>query len=244
MGINQLRKDSAGAITFEGVTIKLGTDIIINEGTLDEIKARGSENNSIIATNSAYEFRGIFDGQGHSLSGVYVSSAYSYRAIFGGVGGSAQIKNFVLENSYFVVSDKPYFGTIIGRINDASASVSLKDITVADTVLIEQGAVAVKNVGGFVGSIQQGKLTVSNCHFNGVINLPDSEYVAGFVGHAAGAATIVLNNCHGTGKVIAKDYVAGLSVCTDATTRDNNDSCIMGSISCVNGSNKNASYIK
>ena len=244
MGINQLRKDSAGAITFEGVTIKLGTDIIINEGTLDEIRAKGSENNSIIATNSAYEFRGIFDGQGHSISGVYMSSAYSYRAIFGGVGGSAQIKNFVLENSYFVVSDKPYFGTIIGRINDASASVSLKDITVADTVLIEQGAVAVKNVGGFVGSISQGKLTVSNCHFNGVIYLPDSEHVAGFVGHATDAATIVFNNCHGTGEVIVKNYVAGLSVYTDATTKDNNGSCLMGSISCLNGSNLNASYIK
>ena len=244
MGINQLRKDSAGAITFEGVTIKLGADIIINEGTLDEIKAKGSENNSIIATNSTYEFRGIFDGQGHSVSGVYMSSAYSYRAIFGGVGGSAQIKNFVLENSYFVVSDKPYFGTIIGRINDASASVSLKDITVADTVLIEQGAVAVKNVGGFVGSIQQGKLTVSNCHFNGVIYLPDSEHVAGFVGHAADAATIVFNNCHGTGAVIVKNYVAGLSVYTDSTTKTNNGSCLMGSISCLNGSNLNASYIK
>ena len=244
MGINQLRKDSAGAITFEGVTIKLGADIIINEGTLDEIKARGSENYAIIATNSTYEFRGIFDGQGHSISGAYMSSSNSYRSIFCGVGGNAQIKNFILENSYFAASAKPYFGTIIGRINDASANVSLTNITIADSVLVEQGTSAANNIGGFVGAIQQGKLTLNNCHFNGTVNFPDSEHIAGFVGQAAGGTTVVFNNCHGTGKVIAKDYVAGLSVYTDSTTKTNNGSCLMGSVSCTNGSNKNASYIK
>ena len=244
MGINQLRKDSAGAITFEGVTIKLGADIIINEGTLDEIKARGSENYAIIATNSTYEFRGIFDGQGHSISGAYMSSSNSYRSIFCGVGGNAQIKNFILENSYFAASAKPYFGTIIGRINDASANVSLTNITIADSVLVEQGASAANNIGGFVGAIQQGKITINNCHFNGTVNFPDSEHIAGFVGQAAGGTTVVFNNCHGTGKVIAKDYVAGLSVYTDSTTKTNNGSCLMGSVSCTNGSNKNASYIK
>ena len=244
MGINQLRKDSAGAITFEGVTIKLGADIIINEGTLDEIKARGSENYAIIATNSAYEFKGIFDGQGHSISGAYMSSAYSYRSIFCGVGGNAKIKNFILENSYFVASAKPYFGTIIGRINDASANVSLTDITIADSVLVEQGASAANNIGGFVGAIQQGKLTINNCHFNGTVNFPDSEHIAGFVGKASGGTTVVFNNCHGNGKVIAKNYAAGLSIYSDTTTKTNSGSCLMGSVSCTNGSNMNASYVK
>ena len=244
MGINQLRKDSEGAITFEGVTIKLGVDIIINEGTLAQIKANGGNNNAVIANNSTHEFRGIFDGQGHSISGMYMSTANSYRAIFGAVGGSAQIKNFILENSYFVVSEKPYFGTIVGRINDASANVSLTNITVADTVVVEQGAVATKNIGGFVGALQQGKLTLNNCHFNGLVNFPDSEHIAGFVGQASGGTTIVFNNCHGSGNVIAKDYVAGLSVYADSTTKTNNGSCLMGSVSCTNGSNLNASYVK
>ena len=244
MGLNQIRKDNAGAVTFEGVTIKLGADMIINEGTLEEIKANGSNNKKWISVNSAYEFKGTFDGQGHSISGVYLSTEYSYGSIFGGVGGSAQIKNFVLENSYFTISGKPYFGAIIGRINDTAASVSLTDITLADTVLLEEGSADVKNVGGFVGRLENGKLTLNNCHFNGTVSFPNGEHIAGFVGQSAGGTTVIFNNCHGTGTVTAKDYVAGLSVYTDSTTKTNSGSCLMGTVNCTTGTNKNASYIK
>ena len=219
-------------------------DIIINEGTLESIKLKGDGNKKLTMVNSAYEFKGTFDGQGHSISGVYLSTENSYRAIFGGVGGNAQIKNFILENSYFSASNLPYFGTIIGRINNTSANVSLTNITLADSVLVEQGATPANNVGGFVGALQKGKLTVSNCHFNGTVNFPDGEHIAGFVGQSAGGTTIVFNNCHGSGEVIAKDYVAGLSVYTDSTTKKNNGSCLTGTVKCVSGSNKNASYIK
>lgn len=248
VGINQLRKDSAGAITFEGVTINLGVDIIINEGTWEEIKALDSDNvKKIVSTDSSYQFKGIFDGQGHSISGICITGAYSYRSIFGGVAGSAVIKNFVLENSYLVAGDvegKSYFGSIIGRINDSTANVALKDITIAETVIIHQGAYAMNCVGGFVGRLEAGKLTIQNCHFNGTINLPLSQHVAGFVGKAAGGTTIVLNSCHGTGKVMAKDYVAGLAVYTDTTSKTNNGSCLMGSYACTDGKNSNASFIK
>ena len=248
VGINQLRKDSAGAITFEGVTINLGVDIIINEGTWEEIKALDSDNvKKIVSTDSSYQFKGIFDGQGHSISGICITGAYSYRSIFGGVAGSAVIKNFVLENSYLVAGDvegKSYFGSIIGRINDSTANVVLKDITIAETVVIHQGAYAMNCVGGFVGRLEAGKLTIQNCHFNGTINLPLSQHVAGFVGKAAGGTTIVLNSCHGTGKIMAKDYVAGLAVYTDTTSKTNNGSCLMGSYACTDGKNSNASFIK
>jgi hypothetical protein len=122
--------------------------------------------------------------------------------------------------------------------------VSLTDITIADSVLVEQGASAANNIGGFVGAIQQGKLTISNCHFNGTVNFPDSEHIAGFVGKASGGTTVVFNNCHGNGKVIAKDYATGLLVYSNNTTKTNNGSCLMGSVSCTNGSNLNASYVK
>ena len=246
-GINQIRKDSAGATTFEGVTIKLGADIVINEGTWEEIKSNGNANKSLIMTNSAYEFKGTFDGQGHSISGVYISTGYSYRSIFCGVGGNAVIKNFVLENSYFTgttAESKNYFGSIIGLINDSNANVALTDITLADTVVLEQGTYPMNYVGGFVGRLQAGKLTLNNCHFNGTVNFPDSEHIAGFVGQAGGGTTLILNNCHGTGTVTAKDYVAGLSVYADTTTKTNNGSCLMGTVKCTSGSNKNASFIK
>ena len=246
-GINQLRKDSEGAITFEGVTIKLGADIIINEGAYNDFKDKGKDIKTIPSTHSAYQFKGTFDGQGHSISGVYLTAGSSYRSIFGGVAGSAVIKNFVLENSYFLVATaegKNYFGSIVGLINDSKASVVLKDITIADTVMITSGAYSMNYVGGFVGRLQAGKLTVQNCHFNGTINLPDCQHVAGFVGLAGAGSNVRLYYCHGSGTIKAKDYVAGLSVYTNDTTKTNKSSCLTGSIACVSGSNKNASFIK
>jgi hypothetical protein len=131
----------------------------------------------------------------------------------------------------------------VGLINDSKANVVLKDITLADTVMITSGAYSMNYVGGFVGKLQAGKLTVQNCHFNGTINLPDCQHVAGFVGFAAAGSTVRLYYCHGSGTVTAKDYVAGLSVYTDTTTKTNKGSCITGSVAC-SGTNKNASYIK
>ena len=69
------------------------------------------------------------------------------------------------------------------------------------------------------------------------------KFIAGFVGKASAGTTIVIDSCHGTGTVVAKDYVAGLSVYTDTTTKTNKGSCITGSVAC-SGTNKNASYIK
>ena len=214
------------------------------EALYEQIKAKAGANKKWVSVDSDYVFKGTFDGQGHSISGVYISTAYSYVSMFGGVAGNAKIKNFVLENSYLVESKNSYFGTIIGRINDASANVSLTDITLADTVLLEEGANGINYVGGFVGLLEKGKLTLSNCHFNGKVNFPNGEHIAGFVGKASGGTNIVFNNCHGSGQVIAKDFVAGLSVYTDSTTKKNNGSCLTGSIFCISGSNKNASYIK
>ena len=254
-GLNKLRQDNKGALTFKGVTIKLGADIVINEGTLEEVKARGAANKTLFVTGSDMPFMGIFDGQGHSISGVYNSTGYNYRGIFGTVGGNAQIKNFVLENSYFTGSTeapKNYFGTIIGLINDSKANVTLSNIIVSSTVLMEQSTYTMSYVGGFVGGMSAGKLTLNNCHFNGKIYFPDSEFIGGFVGRAVSGTTVTFNNCHGTGSVTCKNYVAGLAVVDMTTTNNktqktNNGSCLTGSIAVTTTASnkfKNASYIR
>lgn len=248
VGLNLIRKEQK--VTFKGVTIKLGADIVINEGTLEQIKANGSKNKTLEVTGSDIVFEGTFDGQGHSISGVYYSTGYSYRSIFGAVGGNAVIKNFVLENSYFTASTeagKSCFGAIVGLINDSKANVSLSNIILASTVLMEQGTHTIKYVGGFVGYISKGALTINNCHLNATVNFPDSECLGGLIGLAKAGTNISINNCHGTGSVTGKNFVAGLAIVdtSDSTlTKTNNGSCITGSIKCTNGTNKNASFIK
>ncbi|MBE6533684.1 MAG: hypothetical protein E7678_01755 [Ruminococcaceae bacterium] len=248
VGLNKIRKEQG--VTFEGVTIKLGADIVINEGTLDEIKANGTKNKTLYVTGSDTLFKGTFDGQGHSISGVYFATGYSYRAIFGAVGGKAVIKNFILENSYFKASTeegKTDFGMIVGLVTGSDANVTLSNIIIASTVLMEEGTYTVKYVGGFVGRVSKGTLTMNNCHLNGKVYFPNSECVAGLVGLAVKGTKVIFNSCHGTGSVTCKNKVAGLSIIDesdDTLNKNNKGSCLTGYIKCTSGTKYNASFIK
>ena len=103
------------------------------------------------------------------------------------------------------------------------------------------GKYTMNNVGGFVGHLKNGKLTLSNCHFNGTVNFANGTHIGGFVGLTSATATLVLNNCHGSGTVSGKDYVSGLAGISSGTTKTNNNSCLTGNLICA-GSNKSASF--
>ena len=64
MGMMELRTET---FTFEGITLKLGCDMVINQGTLEEIKARGSENYNWKDLHSKWSFKGVVDGNGNAL---------------------------------------------------------------------------------------------------------------------------------------------------------------------------------
>ena len=52
---------------FKGQTIKLGADIVVNEGSAEDWEKTMPEN----LWSPIYGFAGTFDGQGHTISGVY-----------------------------------------------------------------------------------------------------------------------------------------------------------------------------
>ena len=226
----------SATFTFEGITIKLGRDMIINEGTLEEIIARGSDNIAWRALNSSHLFKGTFDGQGHTISGVYLKlTTTGNRSMFGGVGGNAVIKNFKLENSYFIgpsVTGKENLACIVTKISGSDANVTLSDITVSSTLITEGGA-GMGAVAGFVGTVDAGKLTMNNCHFEGKIDFVTAAHVGGLIGKIKATATVELNNCTNTGDLIAKRNCGGLVGCVlTGYTLVNNGSTSTGTITC------------
>ena len=58
MGLNKLRQDSAGAINFEGITVKLGADMVFNRGTMQDILA-SDDNDPWVTVSSDYKFLGL-----------------------------------------------------------------------------------------------------------------------------------------------------------------------------------------
>ena len=100
--------------------IKLNPDSIVDsEGRLLVSELSLLPGTPIGYSASSTSYTGIFDGQGHIVSGVYVNNPNLDRAgFFGTLVDSAQVMNVGIENSYIV--GKTYVGGLAGRANGSS----------------------------------------------------------------------------------------------------------------------------
>ena len=85
--------------TFDGQTIKLGADIVWNEGNAEDWAQKAPENSWKPIT----KFAGVFDGQGHTISGLYGTAHDSTYALFTDASYYCTIQNTKLVNSYFKI---------------------------------------------------------------------------------------------------------------------------------------------
>ena len=132
VGFQMLRTEKA---SFEGITIKLGCDVIFNPGTIEEILARGSQNHVWKDLHSDYFFRGTFDGQGHTVSGIYMQlTTAAYSSMFGSAAGKATFKNLNLINAYFGGPDttegKAVMAGLISKITEEGSEVTVSNINI------------------------------------------------------------------------------------------------------------------
>lgn len=103
----------------ETITASLMNDIVFNENLLD---ASGNVQvaNPIKWTPSGtekYYFNGIFNGNGHTISGLYVDSG-DYAGLFGRAQGAPTIKGVGVVDSYF--KGAKYVGGIAGAYIDVN----------------------------------------------------------------------------------------------------------------------------
>lgn len=93
--VNGTAKDSdnktIAAVTFSGKTIILTEDINLNT---DDVPASGNEWTPIV--NSDNSFNGIFDGDGHTVGGLYVPDTTECPGLFGMGGDDAVIRNLIV----------------------------------------------------------------------------------------------------------------------------------------------------
>ncbi|MBO4550043.1 MAG: hypothetical protein J5733_04875, partial [Bacteroidaceae bacterium] len=151
-------------------------------------------------------FTGIFDGGGHTFSGLTIATNKNYTGLFGIVGGGAVIRNFVLDETCSI-SGSAYVG-IIGGSNGSG--------TVTMERLGNEGSVtaANQNAGGIFGCNMGGAATpiFRNCYVTGhVKGGRESGQITGYA--ARGEAY----NCYASG-IIEGVYYADMS---DAMLRGN-----------------------
>ena len=159
---------------FTGKNFKLTNDIVIN----DTSKANWKDN----ARNWVWEdfrFVGTFDGDGHTIDGLYFNGSQKRFGLFSYVGDSL-IKNLKISNAYinntFTSSnaDAEGMGIICAQ---ASAKADFEYIYIDATCSIN--APNIKGVAGIVGRSNQ-EVNISNCAVLGTYN--GKSHVSSFLG--------------------------------------------------------------
>lgn len=203
---------------FANKTVKLGADITLNEGDSTTWGAAAPA----IAWTPVAGFAGTFDGQGHSISGVYAKGGSSI-ALFASATESAHITDFSLKNSYFEST-----GSTAASVCAAGSGTFTKIYSNATVVCGDHHA------GGIFGVGTTGEVNVEYCWFDGSVTLA-MRYGGGIVGNGNNQ-TVFLSYCLNTGRIHSScettntSHIGGILGRNDATSTI--DSCLnLGKVS-------------
>ena len=153
--------------------------------------------------NNNVPFKGTFDGQGYTISGITYTAKGQYNGLFGKLSTGAVVKNFTAEGTMTVSTE------VTGR------AVALIAAAGEDNVLIQNinskmnynNALAGAQVGGILGGSLNGTITVDRCTYSGTLDGNDaggSGNYGGIVGYVNNnsAAKLNVTNCLFDGQLV------------------------------------------
>lgn len=118
-----------GGNTFSTKTVTLGADIVLNENASNYASwgdiGSAPANSWTPIGNGTYKFAGTFDGNGKTVSGIYINSDAQYVGLFGYSTGT--IKNVGVIDSYIKTalgSGTAYAGGVVGNHSDFADKVA------------------------------------------------------------------------------------------------------------------------
>ncbi|MDO4159450.1 MAG: hypothetical protein Q4D41_03225 [Prevotellaceae bacterium] len=177
---------------------KQTADIVLNEDVLGKVSyAYGDAsvvNNSGLKTfdgigyyNNEYDyqaFAGVYDGNGHSISGMYITKTTTSKGVFNRVWGGT-IKNLVVKDSY--INANANIGFIAGTIENGSVVMNCQS-----SGIIYCGGSYHAGIVGYTGNNGGEVCQVLNCVSDAYLWAKNN--VGGIVGK--GAYSSVINNCY------------------------------------------------
>lgn len=182
-----------GGNTFSGKTVKLGEDIVLNDvSDADNWDENTKDLNSWapIGNDNAY-FSGIFDGKGHTVSGIYIQVDKYGEGLFGSIKNGT-VQNLGVTKSY--ICGKARIGGIVAYCDGGTILKCYNEGTVRST----GASMAGSEVGGIAGSINSlnNKAKVENCYNTGNV-IGDHGCIGGIVGSSINGSSVI--KCYNTG---------------------------------------------
>ncbi|MBP5560693.1 MAG: leucine-rich repeat protein [Muribaculaceae bacterium] len=171
---------------YENVVFKLMADIDLTEFIEDNNPTEGWEPIGVLDS----PFKGIFKGEGHTISGLHISRDTDFTGLFGYVEQST-IENLTISNAN--VSGGDYTSLFVGAASNATF-----------TNIHTEGALQGHNYVGGVAGFFQG--TIDNCSHSGNVS-SEGEQIGGFAGLMSGS---VINSCQ-DGEIVGENQVGGFA---------------------------------
>lgn len=193
---------------FAQKTVKLENDILINMGNASDWATVAPENEwEPIGTTKA-PFAGTFDGQGYSISGIYVNRSENHSGLFGVAATDSYIKNFRLINSYIHTYNED--STVCGTGSVVAELRGELNNVYSNAVVSSQGI----QTGGLVGrayGVNNTSVRIDNCWFDGQVILVDTAKFAGGIAGVAIEGDVIFKNCYNSG-IISAESLGGMYV--------------------------------
>lgn len=209
-----------GATTFDGEIVYLANDIEINQGSAEDwAKGVNLPDREWISIGdyswTTGQFKGTFDGQNNSISGLYQVVTDSWGGGLFNSAVNATIQNLALVNSYFKNTNTTNTGGHMGSICTRSQDTSFLNLY-SDAIMYSEYALKVGGITGVLVTVDD-PILVENCVFAGSISTNatiNKNRVGGIVGSidADGTADdhVTIKNCLNLGNVIGNREVGGI----------------------------------
>lgn len=185
---NLKAKLTADIVLNEGVTVMDNKDILTIQLNPDTAKVKTFRNWKPIGHQDC-DFCGEFDGNGHTISGLYCVNDTA-AGLFGRVSSPAVIKNVILKDSYIESGSK--CGGICGSVFSTWGLITINNCTF-------DGIFASNYIGGgIVGELYTtNNMNIENCatRGRGVIK-QDVSALGGIIGYLYSPGVINVKNCY------------------------------------------------
>ena len=221
--------------SFSGQYIVLSNDIALNDTSARHwvLNAQPWQPVGNASSLSTGAFSGVFNGMGHTISGLYIRSFKdNFQGLFSNIDANGVVQNLSIRDSYIHARGANYTGAIAAHskgniINCHNDALVFGDSCTGGIVGYSFGNVQFSSntgnisgtglVGGISGS--HGYYVISNCYNTGTI-LGHEGYVGGIVGSSTGnSATVngstvagsnVVMHCYNIGKVRGHTYTGAI----------------------------------
>ena len=215
----KLAQDVNGGNNYAGTYFVLTADILLNDISDWENWNESTEGlntwTPIGSSSSSQPFTGTLDGDGHSVSGIYINSGTDYQGLVGVLGEGGTLQDLGVKASY--IKGGYYVGGLCGW-NTGNVTNCYNIGSVEGNEIV--GGVCGHNSGpvtncyntgsvtgnGYVGGLcGQNYATVTNCYNSGSV---EGNYYS--VGGVCGYNNRTVTNCYNTGNVTGNNQVGGV----------------------------------